>query len=245
MELHLPVNMTNQPNDDSCGPTCLQAVYNYYGKDLSVQQLLEEVRMLEDKGGTMAVFLANHALRNGFKATIYTYNLQLFDPTWFPDQDHLLAQRLLKQAEEKDAAKLKIATPGYIEFLELGGKVRFKDLTPRLIREYLQKDTPILTGLSSTYLYHHSREIPDTCADDDIHGEPTGHFVVLCGYDGKTREVRVADPWQEHPFGEHNEYIVSMERLMGAILLGVITYDANLLVIEPDNRPIITESTGN
>ena len=33
-----------------------------------------------DQGGTLDVFLANHALQRGYKATILTYNLDLFDP---------------------------------------------------------------------------------------------------------------------------------------------------------------------
>lgn len=232
MDIQLAVEMANQPDDVSCGPTCLQAVYRYYGDDPPIAQLQDEVRMLEE-GGTMAVFLANHALRNGYKATIYTYNLQLFDPTWFEDHSLPSSDRLVMQAENKPTAKLQSATQGYLEFLRLGGKVRFRDLSPQLIRSYLRRDIPILTGLSSTYLYHSKRENPETCVDDDIRGEVAGHFVVCSGYKSDTREVQIADPWADHPFGEHSNYSVSIERLIGAILLGVITYDANLLIIEP------------
>ncbi len=232
MDIQLSVEMANQPDDVSCGPTCLQSVYRYYGDDPPITQLQDEVRMLEE-GGTMAVFLANHALRFGYQATIYTYNLQLFDPTWFEDDSVSLSDRLTEQARHKPATKLQTATRGYLEFLSLGGSVRFQDLSPGLIRSYLRRDIPILTGLSSTYLYHSMREIPDTCADDDIRGEVAGHFVVCSGYKSETREVQIADPWADHPFGDHSHYAVSIERLMGAILLGVITYDANLLIIKP------------
>jgi len=59
-----------------------------------------------------------------------------------------------------------------------------------------------------------------------------GHFVVLHGYDADTDSVLVADPLHENAFGSHN-YRVGMLRLLGAILLGVLTYDGNLLVIAP------------
>ncbi len=232
MDFNLPLEMANQPDDVTCGPTCLQAVYRYYGDDPPITQLIEEVRMLKE-GGTMAVFLANHALRNGYRATIYTYNLQLFDPTWF-DESVSLHEKLAEQARYKLTPKLQVATRGYQEFLSLGGELRFHDLTPQLIRDYLQRDIPILTGLSSTYLYHATREIPETNRDDDIRGEVCGHFVVCCGYHHESGDVLIADPWAEHPFGEQPKYAVSMERLLGAILLGVITYDANLLIIEPE-----------
>jgi hypothetical protein len=57
--------------------------------------------------------------------------------------------------------------------------------------------------------------------------------VVLCGYAPKERRVLVADPLQDNPrYGVHY-YWVHIQRVLGAILLGVLTYDANLLLVEP------------
>ena len=70
-----------------------------------------------------------------------------------------------------------------------------------------------------------------------MRGEPTGHFVVLCGYEAKTRDVLVADPLEENPLSSSHEYLVNIERVIGAILLGIVTYDANLLIIEPRKQP--------
>ena len=58
----------------------------------------------------------------------------------------------------------------------------------------------------------------------------------MCGYDKETREVLVADPLQKNPLSETNQYIVSIDRVIGAILLGILTYDANLLIIEPRRK---------
>ena len=44
----------------------------------------------------------------------------------------------------------------------------------------------------------------------------------------------VADPYRENPISGDNLYVVRMDRLINSILLGVLTYDANLLVIYPD-----------
>ncbi len=66
-----------------------------------------------------------------------------------------------------------------------------------------------------------------------MRGKPTGHFVVLCGYDGKTRQVRIADPLHDNPAFGSAFYSVGVYRVLGAILLGVLTYDANLLILEP------------
>lgn len=230
----LQLDMSAQPDDSSCGPTCLHAVYGFFGDALPLDQVLAEVPVL-DAGGTLASLLAGHALRRGYRATIYTYNLQLFDPTWFDQPDVDLAERLQRQAEVKRDSKLRETTRAYLEFLALGGTIRFAELTPSLIRSYLQSGRPILTGLSATYLYDSSREVVtdgDT-ESDDLRGEPVGHFVVLSGYDPHAGQVTVSDPLHDNPkFGAH-EYDVPIERVLGAILLGVLTHDANLLILDP------------
>ncbi|MFH1021272.1 MAG: C39 family peptidase, partial [Pseudomonadota bacterium] len=89
MEAFLDVAILPQPDLITCGPTCLHAVYQYYGDDITLTKVIDEVKSLET-GGTLDVFLACHALRRGYKARIYTYNLQVFDPTWFlHDPDYI------------------------------------------------------------------------------------------------------------------------------------------------------------
>ncbi|MBW2522246.1 MAG: hypothetical protein JRD64_06035 [Deltaproteobacteria bacterium] len=228
-KLHLEIS--GQPDDTTCGPTCLHAVYRYYGDEIPLQQVISEVKSLMS-GGTLAVLLGNHALSRGYRATIYTYNLHVFDPTWFAEKE-LLADRLKKQAAARRDEKLAFATRGYLEFLEKGGKLLFEDLTIGLIRRFLKKSVPILTGLSSTYLYRAARENPETDTEDADAGFPTGHFVVLSGYDRAKRTVLVADPYKKNPVSGDHYYSVSISRLLGAVLLGILTYDANLLVLEP------------
>lgn len=184
-----------------------------------------------DGGGTLGVLLACHALRRGYRATIYSYNLQVFDPTWFDLQGEDLRRRLEQQRRYKTDPMLQIATSAYIEFLDLGGRVVFADLSEDLLRRHLEAEQPILTGLSSTYLYGTPRELgPDY---DDVRGEPVGHFVVICGQDLGRRQVLIADPLDPNPVSEVAVYPVGFDRLAGSIFLGIVTYDANLLVVEP------------
>lgn len=226
----LELEILAQPDDSTCGPTCLQAVYRYFGDELPLQSVIDGVVPLET-GGTLAVLLAQHALKRGYAATIYTYNLQVFDPSWFSEVGLDLTDRLRRQLEFKKERKLRHASRAYLDFLARGGNVRFRDLTPALLRQHLNRDVPILTGLSATYLYSCARELGDEY--DDVRGVPTGHFVVLCGYDRRRREVLVADPLQDNPLYASHFYSVGIERLIGSILLGTLTYDANLLVLEP------------
>jgi hypothetical protein len=231
MDLRLQLSIERQPDDSTCGPTCLQALYHYYNDTLPLKQLIQEVPKLQD-GGTLAVYLACHALRRGYQATLYTYNLTLFDPTWFsPGAGNDISSLLKAQLQHKSDPKLATATHAYLEFLQLGGVLRFEDLTPSLIRRYLNRKIPVLTGLSSTYLYRSAREIGSHT--DSVRGYAAGHFVVLSGYDALARTVYVSDPWLPNPMSHSQHYEVNIERLICAILLGVLTYDDNLLIIQP------------
>lgn len=227
------LEILSQPDDLTCGPTCLHAIYRYFKDPVPLDDVIAEVPRFAG-GGTLAVNLANHALRRAYRALIVTYNLTVFDPSWFTGDRPDLAERLRAQAVAKSDPKLSEATEAYLEFLRLGGELAMDDLSPGLLRRWLEQRRPILTGLSATYLYRSAREIGDEkLSEDDVRGVPTGHFVVLCGWDAAERKVRVADPYQDERGSYEPIYWLPVERVINSILLGVLTYDANLLVLEP------------
>lgn len=228
----------SQPDDESCGPTSLHAIYKFYGLDIPLEEVIQGIdRSLS--GGTLAPMLGKHALKNGFQTRIYIYNLNIFDPTWFQhgQVDNLfLIDKLTTQMEYKNTPEIANETLAYIEYLKLDGKICLNSLNVDLLKKYFKRGIPILTALSATYLYRSAREYftPEgKSVYDDIRGTPCGHFVVLCGYDEKKRHVVIADPHAKNPLFHDNYYKVSINRLINSIMLGVLTYDANLLIIEP------------
>jgi len=231
METRLTINILPQPDDNSCGPTCLHAIYDYYGDRMPLDRVIGEARKLEG-GGTLAVYLGNHALARGYAAALYTFDLQVFDPTWFEDGADL-AERLETQMKAKDDPKLQTASRAYLEFLGRGGKIHYRELTLDVFRRLIRRGVPVLCGLSATYLYGTPREltVDDHLEYDDIQGAPAGHFVVVCGYKTGERRVIVADPLDPNPLGESHIYEVRMVRLIPAVMLGTLTFDANLLII--------------
>jgi len=250
MKYELKLKIGTQPTETSCGPTCLVAVYDYWDQPTSLETVIDEIGQL-GSGGTLAVNLACHALSRGFSAEIVTYNLQLFDPTWFDDDgqmhsanwmvDRLNKQLLAKQQRsEIDVERLHAATNSYLQFLDLGGMLRMQPLEEKLLVATLTSGTPILGGLSATYLYNESRERPSvldgrhTSLPDDVLGDPTGHFVVLHGYEAATQSVSIADPLHPNPMAPTNKYRAPLSRVASAIMLGIITYDANLLIVRPN-----------
>lgn len=228
----IKLDILHQPDETTCGPTCLHAVYRFYQDEIDLDQLIGQVHKFEE-GGTLAVWLGCHALERGYDALLYTCNLQLFDPTWFLQETTNISKKLERQMRYKKDRKLKRASKAFMDFLQLGGQVRLEDLTRDLIRRYLSQGLPILTGLSSTFLYRCEREYGPDSILDDIKGEPQGHFVILCGYNKETKQILIADPWGKNPFSKTFKYEVPIDRVICAILLGILTYDANFLIIRP------------
>jgi hypothetical protein len=207
-------------------------VYGFHGDRVHLASLIAEISPLAT-GGHLAVQLACHALKRGYEATIYTYNLRLFDPTWF-EGDVDIVDRLRRQAKFKKGRRLKSATRHYADFLRLGGDLRYEDLTHELIVSYLDDGLPVLTGLSATYLYGCSREVgADRLVYDDVRGVPTGHFVVMYGHDRRKRAILIADPLKDNPGFRSRYYSLPSSRVIAAILLGDVTWDANLLILKP------------
>lgn len=224
--------IVSQPTETSCGPTCLDAVYRYWGRPADLSEIIEQIPENED-GGTFSVILAIHALRRGYRATIFSYNLRVFDPTWFDLPPPELRAKLRQRAAVIRSKKAKANIEAYDDFLELGGIARFDELTPALLADLLSHGRPIIAGLSATHLYRHIRALPDG-QDDDVRGEAEGHFVVLFAYDLERDLVHIADPYLKNPLANANLYTVGVQRLINAIMLGIVTYDANLLIIEPE-----------
>jgi hypothetical protein len=231
--LFLNFDIKEQPDEVTCGPTCLHALYKYYNDDVGLKQVIDEVKQLKT-GGTLAVMMGNHALQKGYKASIYTYNLTVFDPSWFKLSPQKMIMNLRKQMRYKfKRRKLQVASRAYIKFLEADGRLLQDELDEDLIKNYLKKSVPILAGLSATYLYGTPREFADKF--DSIKGEPAGHFVIINGYDEAKNCVYLADPMNPNPL-KSQYYSVSFDRLINSIMLGIVTYDANLLIIEPKAR---------
>ena len=130
--LELPVETLPQPDETTCGPTCLHAVYAYWDDPEPLHAVIKRMRRL-DSGGTYAVFLGCDALRKGYKARIYTYNLTVFDPSWFGSARVDIRERLARQQRVKPDPRIYNATEGYLEFLELGGRIRFANLSQSLV----------------------------------------------------------------------------------------------------------------
>jgi hypothetical protein len=224
----LDVPRFEQPDDVTCGPTCLAKVYQYYGVARPLDAIIAETPRNPD-GGTLAVNLGISAIGHGFRPTIYPFGLRVFDRTWRRLGRGELLEKLRQRADAVDKGRLERAVRAYHEYLARGGRVRFTEPSAGLLVSILRRGDPILTGLSATYLYDASRERDNTY--DDVGGHSAGHFVVVCGFRPRSRRFVVADPFRNVPLSRTGRYTVEADRLITAILLGDQTYDAVLLTL--------------
>lgn len=238
----IDIKINAQPNDETCGATCLHAIYRHYGLDISHEAVIGSVKK-SLSGGTLATLLGIHALKQGFNVTVYTNNLYIVDPSWFDlngsSVNELMCAKLEEQLKYKHNKDLVSISKACLEYFSLGGEMRFETLTTGLLEHYFNRNIPIMTGLSATYLYRCLREYytdEGVSVYDDVRGSPCGHFVILCGHDKGGNHVVVADPHKENPLAHNNYYYVDINRLINAIMLGVITSDGTLVIIEPKNK---------
>lgn len=122
------LDISCQPDERTCGPTSLQAVYRFFGDDVALEEVIREVSVLRE-GGTVAVSLACHALARGYRARLFSYNLRVFDPTWFDLTRGSLLARLREQARRKTDPKMLAVSDAYVEFLEQGDPRRPRERT--------------------------------------------------------------------------------------------------------------------
>ena len=149
----IDIKINSQPNDETCGATCLHAIYRYYGLDISHEEVILGVKK-SLSGGTLATLLGTHALQQGFNVTVYTNNLYIVDPSWFDldgsSVEELICAKLEEQLKYKHNKDLVSITKACLEYFKLGGQMRFQTLTKELLEHYFEKNIPIMTGLSAT-----------------------------------------------------------------------------------------------
>lgn len=232
MDIDLPVSIERQPDYTTCGPTSLHAIYRYYGDPIDLQTVIAETPKLPT-GGTLGVHLSVHALRRGYEVDTWVCNTRHMDPTWFQQPTDILAKLKARAAAKRmfDDPRYGPAIESIEEYLALGGRLVWGDLTPDLLAKVLGEGTPLLTGTNGTYLYQCARETEK--GPDDVAGDAFGHFVVLCGYRASDQTVPVADPLLDNPAHGTKYYRASVYRLLGAIFLGVATDDGNMVRIRP------------
>ncbi|MCB9675370.1 MAG: C39 family peptidase [Alphaproteobacteria bacterium] len=239
-EVRLAVPRFIQPDEVTCGPSSLLSVLRYLGVDGAGLDDVIAATPRNPDGGTLAPHLGRAAQAFGHRSRIRPLAVKVFDPTWWNLPQAEVRDRLRRRTHALPEGALRRVHEAWLAYLEQGGEVVLGELRTHHLTEALDRGTPLICGLSVTWLYQHPREMPDDNRPDDIHGSPVGHFVVVTGYADGGDVFFVSDPWPHPPFeGDSTEtYAVGRRRLHQAILLGDATHDAVVMeVFPPEGAP--------
>jgi predicted double-glycine peptidase len=168
-----------QDGPTSCTNACLRMVAGYFGRKLDRDEI-DRALFKDSAGCSFNTDIARFALRHGFAAECYGYNLYLTDPA-----DGGLAPSALLSKLRREQAHLR--DQWYRPMLAsivaaLAEGVRYVVRRPafEIAAGYLRQRIPVIAVVSYPALH-------------GVRGNPfSGHDVVLTGYDG--RRVYFVDP---------------------------------------------------
>jgi hypothetical protein len=154
MESRLQLDILAQPDNVTCGPTCLHAVYRFYGDQLPLDQVIQR-----DSAASRRWDIGCFAGVPRFAPRLRRDHFDVQSADLRPDLVSApisLAWRIVCELRwpSSGSSKLACGERGLSGIAtDLGGRIQMEDFTSRLIRRYLKREIPILTGLSATYLY--------------------------------------------------------------------------------------------
>lgn len=224
-----------QPTITTCGQTALSILLSHFGEVINPLKIEQNVPQVQDKNGqnmgTITQHMATWCIDKGYNVSLYTFDCQVIDQSWFGLGKDELVEKLRQREEGWTVPSLgelwtKEYARSYKEFIQHGGNLHItRAVTSELLYKLLENG-PILPCLNFNTLYGvpKSRRLNNQEAvDDDINGVAINHFVVIYG-NNEDGNLLIADPW--HRPGMQT---IEPEILLAAISTAQIECD-NLLV---------------
>ena len=191
--------MIAQPDDATCGPTSLHAVYRYFGQELDLASVIDAVAYLEG-GGTLAAYLGLDVLASRVRGLHLLLRPSPVRP-YLGGTGYALSHRQATTAAflQKEGSSSGRPRKPTSAFCNTGASCGLPTSRSTCSAPISTGKLPVLAGLSATYLYRTMREYaiaPNQTAYHDLQGEPAGHFVVLYGFSGWRHSRRRPLPGQ-------------------------------------------------
>jgi len=187
----LNVPLIIQPkNSRDCGIAGIAMLLKYYGKKTSFKEIKKDIPT--DKVGTYAPQLGSYLIRKNFNVEIVTMH-----PALFTKKDKIMSQkeilaRFKAMHKKSTSAQNKKVLKYFIEFMELGGKIKVKIPSKEDITKEIKQKRPVCAVLTSNFL----------------NGSKAGfnfHLNLVTGIDNKY--VYVNDPLPDNRGGKNKHSI--------------------------------------
>lgn len=206
MTIEHTIDHLYQPTNTTCGYAALAMLLSFYGKKVTVDDLLHDVRQPTDEEGvpvgSITTELVTWCLKQGLKSALYSFDCEMLDLSW----QHASQQEILRKIEScissRDVLGLgsKYANRyllGYANMMKAGGKLTIAPhVTTKLINGLLRK-APVYANVCSDTLDNLGRTKVvglRKFEEDDVNGSTHTHSIVIYGINRGS--YLIADPWR-------------------------------------------------
>ena len=218
--------------------TAATQLLTYFDSSVRVEEVIKNVPVYVENGekiGTSPGHLAAYLASQGFKTTVYIFDVELFDPSWEGESAGRIIERLTQRqlgipTNSWLAKYHHILVDGWKLFAESGGSFAQPPLSTELLHSLL-KTHPYLLMVNSTYLNHTAKQVynreTDKFEDDTTRGRSLTHAVTCAGY--KEGSFLIVDP--DPPQGETQHRWIKADHLIASIMAAQTESDNLLMVI--------------
>lgn len=205
--------------------TTAAQVMSFFDPSVTVEQVITEVPVYVENGekiGTSPGHLAAYFASQGYRTTVYMFDIELFDRSWKDLSAREVVANLHKRqphipANSWLAAYHHILVDGWELFAKSGGTFEFPVLSVQLLRNLLDT-APYLVSVSSTYLNQEAKQHYNKATDkfdpDPIQGRSLTHAVTCAGY--KDGQFLIVDP--DPPKGVEPHRWIAQDHLIASIM---------------------------
>ncbi|UCD04571.1 MAG: C39 family peptidase [Candidatus Woesearchaeota archaeon] len=212
MKINVP--LFKQSKKNACGLTTFRSILKYNDLDFSEEELEKKVDGLKNEEGyqgALSINMATFARTLGFKINIYIYNLEIIKPEWINLSNEELIENLKKEYPARKQLSKEIIS-AMIDLLEAKENIRIKYPSLNDLKEYIDKQIPILISVNAGIFYE----------DNTLKKE--GHYLIVIGYEND--EFIIIDP------NHTEEKRIKKDKLYLAWCINAIESTDYLLAIE-------------
>ncbi len=222
---------------EDCIQTAASQLLSFYKIQKTVDEIKRDVPVyINDNGvplGSSVGHIAAYFVTLGFKVTLHTVDVEIFDRSWSDLTKEELSENLEKRKQylkhpRFSASTFDVIFDGYKDFLNKGGKVVFPVLDELYLHTLLNTG-PVYAIVNRTFLNHTYKRTGmsgDTPHHGSIEGHTSTHVVVIAGYkDGK---FKIVD--SDYEFGGIRWIDASL--LVGSIYLAETEYDSMVISLQ-------------
>jgi|GEM_PF-1924825 len=228
-----------QQKTSECMQTSATQLLSFFDPTVKLEDVIKAVPLYIENGekiGTSPGHLAAYFAQQGYKTTVYVFDVELFDRSWNDLSAPDVINKLKKRAEYIPTnswltAYKNILIDGWELFVKSGGGFIFPILSVGLLQKLLTK-APYLLMVNSTYLNHQAKSSYDKSSDkmipDSLKGHSTTHAVICAGY--RDDKFLIVDP--DPPKGTNHHRWIEQDHLIASIMSAQTESDNLLIAIE-------------